>query len=155
MDFKKFAKLKQWFHKDLDDIIAFHFHLSNIILLLMNDYREGEFYCFCNKVKKRCTLCKMSSAFSQDKMKAEELLERFQHNHDELKKLADEMWPYFEETFILDFFSLGLFNKEYHWSSRNRDNFSYSYLTLQEIIDNNEYKRKLNGDNRYFKFTYG
>ena len=70
----------------------------------MNDYKEGEFYCFCNKVKKRCTLCKMSSAFSRDKMKAEELLERFQHNHDELKKLADEMWPYFEETFILDFF---------------------------------------------------
>ena len=47
---------------------------------------------------------------------------------------------------------LDFFNKEYQWSSRNRDDCSYSYLTFQEIIDNNEYVRKLNGDDRYFKF---
>ena len=47
---------------------------------------------------------------------------------------------------------LDFFNKEYQCSSRNRDDCSYSYLTLQEIIDNNEYVRKLNGDDRYFKF---
>ena len=40
--------------------------------------------------------------YSQDK-KGEERLERFQHNHDELKKIADKMWPYFEEIFILTF----------------------------------------------------
>ena len=50
--------------------------------------------------------------YSQDK-KGQERLERFQHNHDELKKIADKMWPYFEEIFILDF-SLDFFNKEYH-----------------------------------------
>ena len=49
------------------------------------------------------------------------------------------MWQYLKEIFILDSSSLDFFNKEYHWFSRNRDNFSYCYLTLQEIIDNNEW----------------
>ena len=102
---------------------------------------------------RRCTLCKMSSAFSRYKRKEEERLERFQHNHDELKKLADKMWPYFQKIFILDSFSLDFVNKEYHWSSQNRDDCSYSYLTLQEIIDNSEYIRGLNNGDRYIKFT--
>ena len=81
----------------------------------------------------------MSTDFSRTKRKGEERLERYQHNFDELKKLADKMWPYFEECFILDKFSLDFFNKEYHFSLQNRVDCSYSYLTLQEIIDNNEY----------------
>ena len=64
------------------------------------------------------------------------------------------MQPYLEEIFILESSSLDLFNIEYQWSSPNRDDCSYSYLTLQEIIDNIEYIWKLNGDDRYFKFTY-
>ena len=67
MDLESLTKLKQWFYKDLDNIVAFHFHLTNIILLLMNDDREGEFYPFFNKVKKGCTLCKMHDDFSRDK----------------------------------------------------------------------------------------
>ena len=89
LGFESFIELKQWFYKDLDNIAAFHFHLTNIILLLMNDHREGEFYCFCNKVKKKKirTLYKFQYYFSRDKKKGEERLERFQHNHNELKKL--------------------------------------------------------------------
>ena len=49
--------------------------------------------------------------------KGEQHLERFQYNHDELKKIADEMWSYLEEIFILESSSLDFFNKEYHWSS--------------------------------------
>ena len=120
MDFESLTELKQWFYKDLDNIAAFHFHLTNIILLLINDHREGEFHCFYNKVKRGCTLCKMHYDFSRDKNKGKEHLERFQHNHEELKKIADKMWPYLEEIFILEFFSLDFFNKEYHWFSRNR-----------------------------------
>ena len=67
----------------MENIVPFHFHLTNIILLLMN---EGEFYCFCNKVKKRCTLCKMHYDFSRDK-NGEERLEGFKHKLDGLKKL--------------------------------------------------------------------
>ena len=51
--------------------------------------------------------------------KGEEHLEIFQHNHNELNKIADEMMPYLE-IFILESSSLDFFNKEYHWSSRNR-----------------------------------
>ena len=51
--------------------------------------------------------------------KGEEHLEIFQHNHNELNKIADEMLPYLE-IFILESSSLDFFNKEYHWSSRNR-----------------------------------
>ena len=63
MGFESLTELKLWFCKDLGNIVAFHFHLTNIILLLMNDHKEGEFYCFCNKVKIRCTLCKMHYDF--------------------------------------------------------------------------------------------
>ena len=49
--------------------------------------------------------------------KGEERLERFQHNYDELKEIADEMWPYLEESFILESPSLDFFNKAHHWSS--------------------------------------
>ena len=48
--------------------------------------------------------------------KGEERLEIFQHNHNELNKIADEMLPYLE-IFILESSSLDFFNKEYHWSS--------------------------------------
>ena len=51
--------------------------------------------------------------------KGEERLEIFQHNHNELNKIADEMLPYLE-IFVLESSSLDFFNKEYHWSSRNR-----------------------------------
>ena len=53
MDFESLIELKHWLYKYLDNTVAFHFHLTNIILLLMNDHREGEFYCFCNKIKKK------------------------------------------------------------------------------------------------------
>ena len=84
MDFENLTKLKQWFYKDLDNIVAFHFHLTNIILLLINDQREGEFYCFCNKVKS-------TMIFLEIKKKTEEHYEEFQPNHEELKKIADGM----------------------------------------------------------------
>ena len=65
------------------------------------------------------------------------------------------MLRYLEEIFILEPSSLDFFNREYYWPSQNRDDCSYSYLTLQEIIDNNEYVQKPNGDDRCFKYTYG
>ena len=64
------------------------------------------------------------------------------------------MWPYLEEMFNTDQFALDIFRKECSWSSRSRCG-TCSYLSLQEIIDNNEYVRNLNGDDKYFKFMYG
>ena len=70
MDFESLTELKQWFYKDLDNIVAFHFHLTNIILLLVNDHGEGEFYCFCNKVKKDVHFVKYSMIFLEIKEKS-------------------------------------------------------------------------------------
>ena len=53
MEFENVITLKQCFYKDVKNIAAFHFHFTNMILLLMNDYREGKFYCFCHKMKKK------------------------------------------------------------------------------------------------------
>ena len=39
--------------------------------------------------------------------KEEERLERFQHNYDKLKEIADEMWPYLEEIFYFGVFFFG------------------------------------------------
>ena len=111
MEFENVITLKQWFYKDVKNIAAFYFYFTNMILLLMNDYREGKFYCFCHKMKKKCILCKMSYDFSRMKRKGEECLERYQHNFDELKKLADEMCTYFEECFNFYLSSLDFFNK--------------------------------------------
>ena len=55
--------------------------------------------------------------FSRDKKKGEERLEWIRYNHNELKKIADEMWLYLEEIFILESSSSDFFNKENHWSS--------------------------------------
>ena len=67
MDFESLTELKQWFYKDLDNIVAFHFRLTNIILLLMNDHREGKFYYFCNKVKKDVRFVKCTMIFLEIK----------------------------------------------------------------------------------------
>ena len=79
MDFESLTKLKQWFYKDLDNIAAFHFHLTNYTLLLMNDLREGEFYCFCNKVKKdvNCVKCTTFLEIKKKKKKEKGVLKDF------------------------------------------------------------------------------
>ena len=154
LEFENVTTLKQLFYKDVNDIVAFHFYLTNIILLSINENREGKFYHFCNRIKKKCMLCKMSTDFSRTKRKGKEHLERYRHNFDALKKIAHKMWPFFEECFILDKFSLDFFSKEYLFSLQNTVDCSYHYVTLQEIIDNNEYLQKLNSDKRYFEFTY-
>lgn len=52
MEFENVTTLKQWFYKDVNDIVTFYFNLTNIILLLMNDYTEGGLYCFSDRIKK-------------------------------------------------------------------------------------------------------
>ena len=75
MDFENLIELKQWFYKDLYNIVAFHFYLTNIILLLMNGHREGEFY-FCGKEKEDAHFVKCTMIFLEIK-KGKEHLERF------------------------------------------------------------------------------
>ena len=59
-----------------------------------------------------------------------------------LTKIANKTFPFLKECFELDSLSLEFFNKEYSWTYCSFDG-TYSYLSLQEIIDYDEYLYKI------------
>ena len=65
MEFKSINDLEKWFYKNKGDIIKFHFDLSNYLHLNMEHYQQGSIYSFCDKIKKKCSFCKMQSAFDE------------------------------------------------------------------------------------------
>ena len=67
--------------------------------LIMEDYQQGSFYCFCNKIKMKCSLCKMQSAFEEKKKKGLERLVVFQHDMEMLTKIANEIFPFLKRMF--------------------------------------------------------
>ena len=79
MEFKSINDLEKWFCKNKGDIVKFNFDLSNCLHLIMEGYQQGSFYYFCDKIKKKCSLCKMQSAFKKEKMNGLERLVAFQH----------------------------------------------------------------------------
>ena len=117
--------------------MKFHFDLSNCMHLIMGDYQEGSIYCFCNKIKEKCSLCKIQSAFDEKEKNGLKRLVQFHQDMDMLIKIVDEIFPFLKECFEQDSWSLDFFNKEYFWSCCSFYG-TYSYLTLQEIIDYHE-----------------
>ena len=113
------------------NIGAFHFHLTNIILLLMNGHREGEFY-FCGKEKEDVHFVKCTMIFLEIK-KGKEHLERFQHNHNELKKITDKMWPYLKKKFRSLVLWIYLLR---NITGLHETETTAHTVILQEIIDN-------------------
>ena len=83
----------------------------------------------------------MQSAFDEKKRNGSKRLVEFQYNMRELTKIADEIFVYLKERFERDTLSLNFFDKEYSWFSRSYYE-TYSYLSLQEIIDYDEYLNK-------------
>ena len=59
-----------------------------------------------------------------------------------LTKIVYEIFCILKERFELDSWSLDVFNKEYLWACRSYDG-TYSYLSLREIIDYDEYLYKI------------
>ena len=108
----------------------------------MEDYQQGSIYCFCEKIKKKYSLCKMQSAFEIEKKNGLERLVVFQHDMEMLTKTANEIFPFLRECFELDSWSLDFFNKEYLWACHSYDG-TFSYLSLEEIIDYHEYLYKV------------
>ena len=104
----------------------------------MEDYQQELFDCFCDKIKKKRSLCKMQSAFEKEKKNGLEILVIFQHEMEMLAKSANEFFPFLKECFELKNCSLDLFNKENLWFFRCYDG-TYCYLSLQDIIDYDEY----------------
>ena len=89
MEFKSINDLEKWFYKNKEHIVKIHFDLSNCLHLVMEDYQQGSFYFFCCKIKKKCSLCKMQSAFEKEKKNGLESLVIFQHEMEMLTKIAD------------------------------------------------------------------
>ena len=83
----------------------------------------------------------MQSAFEKEKKNGLEKLVEFQHEMEILTKIADEIFPFLKECFELDIQSLDFFNKIYLWAFRCYDG-TYCYLSLQDIIDYEEYMYK-------------
>ena len=138
MEFKSINNLEKWFCKNKGDIVKFNFDLTNYLYLIMEDYQQESLHCFCDKIKKKCSLCKMQS---KERKNGLERLVVFQHEIKMLAKIADEIFPFLKQCFELDSGSLDFFNKEYSWPDRCYDG-TYYYLSLQDIIDYDEYMYK-------------
>ena len=67
MEFKSINDLHNWFCKNKGDIVKFHFDLSNCMHLIMDNYQRWSTCCFCDKIKKNGSLCKMQSTFDEKK----------------------------------------------------------------------------------------
>ena len=61
-----------------------------------------------------------------------------QHDFEILTKIANEIFPFLKECFELDSWPLDFFNKKYLRSCSSCDG-TYSYLSLQKVIDYDEY----------------
>ena len=109
MEFKSINDLEKWFYKKKGDIVKFHFDLSNCLNLIIEDYQQGSIYCFCDKIKKECSLCKIQPAFEKEKKNGLERLVVFHHEVKMLTKIADEIFPFLKECFELDIWSLDFF----------------------------------------------
>ena len=65
----------------------------------------------------------------------------FQHDMEVVTKIANEIFPFLKECSELGSWPLDLLNKEYLWSFCLYDG-TYCYLSLQEIINHDEYMYK-------------
>ena len=83
----------------------------------------------------------MQSAFGKEKKNGLERLVVFQHEMEMLTKIADEIFSFLKECFELDIWSLDFFDKEYSWPFPCYDG-TYSYLSLQDIIDYYQHMHK-------------
>ena len=93
------------------------------------------------------TKLKRKSAFEKEKKNGLERLVVFQHEMGMLTKIVDEIFPFLNECLELDIWSSDFFNKEYLWSFRCY-NGTYCHLSLQDIIDYDEYIYKT-GNKQY------
>ena len=68
MEFNSINDLQNCFDKNKGDIVKLHFDLSNCMHLIMEDYQQGSFYCFCNKIKNKCLFGKCSQVLEKKKI---------------------------------------------------------------------------------------
>ena len=87
-------------------------------------------------------------------MEAREFLLRNRENEQKLREFVDLIWPFFQKMAILNKRSLQFFDDTYKWSMRNYQEGTTSSLTMEEIIENDIELVRLNGIDKYCKFTF-
>ena len=157
-----------------EDVAELHFTLMNIVMLIRKKYEEGGYPCYCDSYRSSCccypclrlfflkksrppfpTICKFQSfCYKKDATEGTcvlEFLDRNSGNAKKLRELAKLIWKiYFTRKDRLAFF-----DGTYHWTSGDWNMSETSSLSLEEIIEYDKHLIKLNGPERYFKFTYG
>ena len=111
--------------------------LMNIFLLCTRD--SNYYYCYCHKQKQlKCTLCEFCEHFSdvkiENKLIKNFLIENYKEK-DQLDKIVNIIKPFFHKVKFENRSSLDFFNKEYYWHSRDISTGTISYVTLDQIID--------------------
>lgn len=170
--FKNLSSLMKDF-LNIKNVMQFHFKLRNWLMLIREKHSQGEQYCFCDKCRKyslsfligflfpscirRYAFCRLRHFLYKrkviDNMYAAEFLQRYSQNLNKLKQFAAAIWRCFKECFLIEHYSLDFFNDEQVWFSREWNTGQQSSLPLREIIQYDKYLIKLNGPQRYFKFT--
>ena len=139
-------------------------------MVIREKHSQGEWYCFCDKYRKygligclfpscirRYALCRLRHFLYKrkaiDNMYAAEFLQRYSQNSDKLKQFAAAIWQCFKECFLIEPYSLDFFNDKYVCSSCKWNTGQQSSLPYREIIQYDKCLIKLNGPEKYFKFT--
>ena len=167
--FRNLNSLKKDFF-NVKNVIEFHFKLTNWLMVIREKHSQGEWYCFCDKYRKygligclfpscirRDALCRLRHFLYKrkaiDNMYAAEFLQRYSQNSDKLKQFAAAIWQCFKECFLIEPYSLDFFNDKYVCSSCKWNTGQQSSLPYREIIQDDKCLIKLNGPEKYFKFT--
>ena len=88
-------------------------------------------------------------------MCVKEFLERNSENKAKLNELAELIWPFLKNIYLVQRNRLEFFDDEYVWTFRDWNTFETSSMTLRQIINYDKYLNDLNGAERYFRFIYG
>ena len=167
--FRNLNSLKKDFF-NVKNVIEFHFKLTNWLMVIREKYSQGEWYCFCDKYRKygligclfpscirRYALCRLRHFLYKrkaiDNMYAAEFPQRYSQNSDKLKQFAAAIWQCFKECFLIEPYGLDFFNDKYVCSSCKWNTGQQSSLPYREIIQYDKCLIKLNGPEKYFKFT--
>ena len=118
----------------MDDIFAKYNTARSLFKELMNifllcSYDSNYYYCYCHKEKQpKCTLCEFCEHFCNVKIENKPIKDFLIENVNIIK-------PFFEKIKFENEGSLDFFNKEYYWHSRDFVTGTISYLTLDQIIE--------------------
>ena len=111
--------------------------LMNIFLLCIHE--SNYYYCYFHKEKRpKCTLCEFCDYFSDAKIENTPIKNFLIKNHnkkDQLDRIVDLIKPFFDKVKFESKDSLEFFNKEYYWHSRDISTGTISYVTLDQIIE--------------------